>query len=81
LVDDSGTLVGLGPHGEDLFTEKSAMAGYFSHFSTLVWPGICPSECLLVSRSGNLLVLTIDRKRIVAELGAPYAEYLALKRK
>jgi hypothetical protein len=68
LADVTGTLFGLGTGGEILFERKPAIDFFFSDFSVLRWPTVCDGECLLISGSDKILLLTPDGEKLVTEL-------------
>jgi hypothetical protein len=72
LVDESGSLVGLGPHGGRLFERDPAAGESFSDLSPIRWPTVCQGQCLLVSQKEKLVLLARDGKRVIGELPGKY---------
>jgi len=76
LVDESGSVVLLGPHGDLHFRLRVPTVGYFSDFTPMDWPGVCEPQCLLVASQAKFLLLTTDGATVLAGLAAPDADYL-----
>ena len=63
LLSESGKLVALDSQGKVLFKRQPPIEGHFSDFAVMRWPGQC-TQCLLVSRSDGLYMVSPDGKSL-----------------